>query len=48
VQSLGFDADDGFGNFPAGDYGLLETRSTPSEGSDTGRVENWLSTVARS
>jgi hypothetical protein len=27
VQSLGFDADDGFGNFPAGDYWLDDSKS---------------------
>jgi hypothetical protein len=47
MQSLGYDADDGFGNFPAGDYALEDTQCTSTEGSDSGQVENWLSTVKR-
>jgi hypothetical protein len=40
VQSLGFDADDGFGNFPAGDYWLEDADGTSTGENNTGRVED--------
>ncbi|KAH0341706.1 hypothetical protein KCU83_g9556, partial [Aureobasidium melanogenum] len=44
MQSLGFDADDGFGNFPAGDYRLVDAQSTPSaREQEPTCVERWAS-----
>lgn len=48
MQSLGYDADDGNGNVPAGDYWVEDSQSESSEDVETNRVENWLSTVPRS
>lgn len=39
VQSLGFNAGDGFGNFPAGDYWIDVSQSTSTEGSHADGVE---------
>lgn len=45
MQSLGFDADDGFGNIPAGDYRLEDAPIAPARGE--GRVENWVANLPR-
>ncbi|KAI4734733.1 hypothetical protein E4T50_14734 [Aureobasidium sp. EXF-12298] len=45
MQSLGFDADDGFGNIPAGDYRLEDAPAAPARGE--GRVENWVANLPR-
>lgn len=48
IQSLGYEADDGHGNWPAGDYAVEKRRSESGTDMETNRVENWLSTVPRS
>ncbi|KAG9583849.1 hypothetical protein KCU77_g10682, partial [Aureobasidium melanogenum] len=48
MQSLGFDADDGFGNFPAGDYRLVDAQSTPSaREQEPTCVQRWASNLPR-
>lgn len=45
MQSLGFDADDGFGNIPAGDYRLTDAQSTSAR--EPGRVQSWIADLPR-
>jgi hypothetical protein len=48
MQSLGYEADDGFGNFPAGGYRLEEfQQNTTSRKRKTTHVEDWLSDSRR-
>jgi hypothetical protein len=48
IQSLGYEADDGHGNWLAGDYAVEKLRSDSGTDMEKTRVENWLSTVPRS
>lgn len=47
MQSLGYDASDGFGNIPAGDYRLKHAQSTLLQERGSSRVEHWVSTLPR-
>ncbi|KAI4737839.1 hypothetical protein E4T50_11670 [Aureobasidium sp. EXF-12298] len=47
MQSLGYEADDGNGNYPAGDYRVENLQNSASQEVETSRVENWLSTVPK-
>lgn len=48
IQSLGFDAKDGHGNSPAGNYWVEDSQSESSEDLERDRVEDWLSNTRRS
>lgn len=48
MQSLGYDADDGFGHAPAGDYWVDDPKEgTSAKSRETSRVEDWLSNTRR-
>jgi len=47
MQSLGYEADDGFGHDPAGDYRLEDSEGPSAKRRETNRVEDWLSSSRR-